>query len=102
MEDLVLVPGVGRKTANVILGMWFHLPGIAVDTHVLRVSKRLGLTEESDPVKVEADLQKVWPREAWSDTGMRMIFHGRRVCVARKPRCPDCVMNDFCPAAFRA
>jgi endonuclease III len=101
MEDLVTLPGVGRKTANVILGHAFGVPGIPVDTHVLRLSLRLGLTEETDPVKVEAALATLWPRHLWTDTAIRLIFHGRLVCVARKPRCADCVLADFCPSAVR-
>lgn len=99
MADLVTLPGVGRKTANVILGHAFGVPGIPVDTHVLRVSRRLGLTDADDPVAVERDLSALWPRRAWTDTSLRMILHGRRVCVARRPRCPACLMADFCPSA---
>lgn len=99
MEDLVTLPGVGRKTANVLLGHCFGVPGVVVDTHVLRLSRLLGLTTETDPVKVERDLMAIWPRRAWSDTTMRMIYHGRRVCVARRPRCADCLLADFCPSA---
>ena len=99
MEDLVTLPGVGRKTANVILGHWFGVPGVVVDTHVLRLSRLLGLTTQTDPVKVERDLMALWPRSAWSDTTMRLIYHGRRVCIARRPRCGECVMADFCPSA---
>lgn len=99
MEDLVTLPGVGRKTANVILGHRFGVPGVVVDTHVLRLSRLLGLTDETDPVKVERALMAIWPRRAWSDTTMRMIYHGRRVCIARRPRCGECVMADFCPSA---
>lgn len=99
MEDLVTLPGVGRKTANVLLGHWFGVPGVVVDTHVLRLSRLLGLTDATDPVKVERDLMGLWPRRAWSDTTMRMIYHGRRVCIARRPRCDECVMADFCPSA---
>ncbi len=102
MEDLVTLPGVGRKTANVILGHWFGVPGVVVDTHVLRVSRMLGLTTATDPVKVERDLMALWPRRVWSDTTMRMIYHGRRVCIARRPRCGECVMADFCPSAATA
>jgi endonuclease III len=102
MEDLVTLPGVGRKTANVVLGHWFGVPGIAVDTHVLRVSRRLGLTAADDPVAVERDLAALWPRHGWAATSLRMILFGRAVCVARRPRCDGCVMNDFCPSAFVA
>lgn len=99
MEDLVTLPGVGRKTANVILGHWFGVPGVAVDTHVLRLSARLGLTAETDPVRVEADLRALWRRRDWTDASMRLILHGRRVCTARAPRCAACVMADFCPSS---
>jgi endonuclease III len=99
MEDLVTLPGVGRKTANVILGHWFGVPGVAVDTHVLRLAARLGLTTEDDPVRVEHDLRGLWRRRDWTDASMRLIFHGRRVCVARNPRCPLCVLNDVCPSS---
>jgi endonuclease-3 len=99
MEDLVTLPGVGRKTANVVLGVAFGLPGLAVDTHVTRLSARLGLTRQQDPVKIEAEVCKVLPPEKWSDFGLRLIMHGRRVCNARKPDCPTCVLNDFCPSS---
>ncbi len=102
MKDLVRLPGVGRKTANVILGHWFGVPGVVVDTHVLRLSRLLGLTTETDPVKVERDLMAIWPRRYWSDTTMRMIYHGRAVCVARRPRCDVCVLADICPSAVVA
>ena len=96
MDELVTVPGVGRKTASVILGQLFGVPAIAVDTHVLRLSKRLGLTDNDDPVKVEADLKKVWPRDMWADTGLRLIFHGRDTCPARKPVCERCSLYNAC------
>ncbi|HEV3232458.1 MAG TPA: endonuclease III [Candidatus Dormibacteraeota bacterium] len=99
MEDLVTLPGVGRKTANVVLGVAFHLPGLAVDTHVTRLTRLLGLTRNTDPVKIEADVAALLPPEQWSDFGLRLILHGRRVCIARRPRCPDCVLNDFCPSS---
>jgi endonuclease-3 len=99
MEDLVTLPGVGRKTANVILGHWFGVPGVVVDTHVLRVSRLLGLTDATDPERVERDLMAIWPRRAWSDTTMRVIYHGRRVCIARRPKCRECVLADICPSA---
>ncbi|HWH15461.1 MAG TPA: endonuclease III, partial [Miltoncostaeaceae bacterium] len=102
MGDLVTLPGVGRKTANVVLGHWFGVPGIAVDTHVLRLSARLGLTGETDPVRVERDLADLWPRRDWTDTSMRLILHGRRVCLARSPRCGECVLADVCPSARTA
>ncbi len=96
MDELVTVPGVGRKTASVILGQLFGVPAIAVDTHVLRLSRRLGLTENDDPVKVEADLKKVWPRDMWADTGLRLIFHGRDTCPARSPACDRCSLYNAC------
>jgi endonuclease-3 len=102
MAELVSLPGVGRKTANVMLGHWFGVPGVVVDTHVLRLSRLLGLTEQADPVRVERDLMDVFPRSAWSDTTMRMIYHGRAVCVARRPRCDRCVLADICPSAALA
>ena len=97
LEELVQLPGVGRKTANVILGNAFGVPGITVDTHVGRLSRRLGLTEHDDPVKVEFDLMEQVPEADWTMFSHRLIFHGRRVCDARKPDCPRCAMNRFCP-----
>jgi endonuclease-3 len=99
MEELVALPGVGRKTANVMLGHWFGVPGVVVDTHVLRLSRLLGLTTATDPVAVERDLMAVFPKAAWSDTTMRMIYHGRAVCIARRPRCGLCVLADICPSS---
>ena len=99
MEDLVTLPGVGRKTANVVLGVAFGLPGLAVDTHVTRLTGRLGLTRQKDPVKIESEVTRMLPPEKWSDFGLRLIMHGRRVCNARKPDCPACVLNDFCPSS---
>lgn len=96
MEDLVTLPGVGRKTASVMLGHWFDEPAIAVDTHVLRLSRRLGLSESDDPMKVEADLKKVWPRDMWADTGLRLIMHGRETCTARRPKCDGCPLWNAC------
>jgi endonuclease-3 len=100
MEDLVTLPGVGRKTANVVLSVGMGLPGLPVDTHVGRVSRRLGLTVHTDPVKVEQDLTAMLPPEEWGVFSLRMILHGRRVCIARRPRCEDCILNDFCPSAI--
>jgi endonuclease-3 len=94
---LVDLPGIGRKTANVILGTAFEVPGITVDTHVGRLSRRLGLTLATDPVKVEHQLMELLPRKEWTAFSHRMIFHGRQVCFARKPNCPGCVLNDICP-----
>jgi endonuclease III len=100
MPELVTLPGVGRKTANVVLGNAFGVDeGIVVDTHVRRVSNRLGLTESQDPEKIEQDLMKVVPEEDWTIFSHLLIFHGRRVCKARKPDCPNCVLSDICPSA---
>lgn len=99
MYDLVTLPGVGRKTANVVRSVAFGLPGLPVDTHVLRLSRKLGLTTQTDPVKVETDLNALVPAPERGALSLRLILHGRRVCVARRPRCPDCVLNDFCPSA---
>ncbi len=102
MDELHGLPGVGRKTANVILGnAWGINEGVTVDTHVGRLSRRLGLTAEDDPVKVEQDLMRLIPREDWALISHLLIFHGRRICVARRPRCEDCVLADICPSAFR-
>ena len=99
MEDLVTLPGVGRKTANVLRSVGFGLPGLPVDTHVGRLSRRLGLTEETDPVKAELALNAVVPAAERGTFSLRMILHGRRVCVARTPRCEACVLNDYCPSS---
>jgi endonuclease-3 len=100
MDALVKLPGVGRKTANVILGNAFGKnEGVVVDTHVARVSHRLGLTKETDPVKIEQDLMPLFPRENWTLLAHLLIFHGRRVCVARVPKCEICVLNDICPSS---
>lgn len=96
MDDLITLPGVGRKTASVLLGHWYDEPAIAVDTHVLRLARRLGLTDSDDPVKVEADLKQVWPRDMWADTGLRLIMHGREVCPARRPKCGECALWNAC------
>ncbi len=99
MEELTALPGVGRKTANVVLGHAFNTPvGVVVDTHVGRVSGRLGLTAEADPVKIEQDLMALLPRAAWTSFAHRLIYHGRETCIARKPQCPECVLNDLCPS----
>lgn len=97
LEELVPLAGVGRKTANVVLGDAFGVPGITVDTHVGRLSRRMGLTVHTDPVKVEHDLMALVPRKEWTVFSHRMIFHGRQVCDARKPRCADCGLNAICP-----
>lgn len=98
MADLVTLPGVGRKTANVVRSVAMGLPGLPVDTHVGRLALRLGLTEQTDPVKVEAELNPMVPATERGDFSMRLILHGRNVCVARKPRCAACVLADFCPS----
>ena len=100
MDELVKLPGVGRKTANVVLGNAFATnEGVVVDTHVGRLAVRLGLTNETDPVKVEQTLTKLFPRDDWALLSHLLIFHGRRVCVARSPRCDVCVLNDICPSS---
>jgi len=97
MDELVKLPGVGRKTANVILGTWFGQPAITVDTHVARLSGRLGLTKQRDAVKIERDLQQILPSEDWTATSHALIWHGRRVCKARKPACETCGLRRDCP-----
>lgn len=99
MADWVTVPGVGRKTANVVRSVVQDLPGLPVDTHVLRVAKRLGLTEETDPVKVEHELGAMVPAAERGTFSLRIILHGRRTCFARKPACDTCCLADFCPSA---
>ena len=100
MDALLSLPGVARKTANVVRGEIYGLAdGITVDTHVKRLSARLGLTVETDPVKVERDLMAVIPRESWIEIAHLLIWHGRRVCTARKPDCPACPLNDICPSS---
>jgi endonuclease-3 len=97
LAELVDLPGVGRKTANVVLGAAFKRPGIVVDTHVKRVSWRLEFTENSDPVKIEFDLMEIIPRKDWNDFSLRMVFFGRETCTARKPKCPACLLDPLCP-----
>ena len=100
MSELVALPGVGRKTANVVLGNAFDTnEGIVVDTHVRRVSGRLGLTESRDPVKIEQELMRLVPEGDWTIFSHLLILHGRRTCKARKPDCPNCILNDICPSA---
>ncbi|HEX9127958.1 MAG TPA: endonuclease III [Gemmatimonadaceae bacterium] len=100
MVELVRLPGIGRKTANVILGNAFKKnEGIVVDTHVARLSHRLGLTRETDPIKIEQDLMPLFPREDWALLSHLLIFHGRRVCEARRPKCEICVLNAICPSS---
>ena len=96
LEDLVTLPGVGRKTANVILGNAFGIPGIVVDTHVRRVSQRIGLTKNDDPVKIEFDLMKIIPKEEWTHFSNLLVWHGRKTCVARKPLCQICPIRKWC------
>src|SRR5437660_1653866 len=99
LEDLVRLPGVARKTANVVAGELGDAQGIVVDTHVRRLSQRLGLTRHDDPVKIERDLERLLPREQWRLFPHLLIWHGRRVCDARRPRCEECVLNDLCPSS---
>jgi endonuclease-3 len=99
LADLVTLPGVGRKTANVVRSVWFEAPGLPVDTHVTRLSHRLGLTEETDPVKIEFALNAMVPAAERGGLSLRLILHGRRVCDARSPKCDVCVLEDFCPSS---
>lgn len=99
LEDLVRLPGVGRKTANVVRSVAFGLPGFPVDTHVGRLARRLGLSTASDPVAVEADLCALVPSRSWGVMSLRLILHGRQVCQARRPRCEACILADLCPSA---
>jgi endonuclease III len=100
LEDFVTLPGVGRKTGNVVRSVWFGLPGLAVDTHVARLARRLRLTNETDPVKIELDLNGIVPPEERGPLSLRLIEHGRKICLARHPRCDLCVLADICPSAF--
>jgi len=99
MEELVTLPGVGRKTASVVLGNAFGVPAIACDTHVIRLSRRLGLSENSDAVKLEFDLAEIVPKKSWTLFSHLLIFHGRNICKARKPDCENCRISKYCPAA---
>ena len=99
MEELLTLPGVGRKTANCVLGDAFGIPGITCDTHVIRLSRRIGLSENSDPVKLEFDLAEIVPKKNWTMFSHLLIFHGRNICKARKPNCPDCPIAQHCPSA---
>ncbi len=102
MEDLLTLPGVARKTANVVLGNAFgRNEGIVVDTHVIRLAGRLGFSKQNDPVKIEQDLMAIVPQKDWTVFSHLLIFHGRAVCTARKPRCPNCFINKLCPSAFK-
>jgi len=103
MEEILELPGVARKTANIVLSNAYGvIEGIAVDTHVRRLSKRLGLTENTNPDKIEKDLMQVVPKSHWKRITDLLIFHGRNVCMARKPKCDSCVLNKLCPSAFKA
>jgi endonuclease-3 len=102
LEELVTLPGVGRKTANVILGNAFGVPGIAVDTHVHRVSQRIGLTKNDDPVKIEFDLMEIVPKEEWSHFSNLLIWHGRKTCIAKKPLCGICPIRKRCDYGLKA
>ena len=99
LDELLRLPGVARKTANVVAAELGEPQGIVVDTHVRRLSQRLGLTRQDDPVKIERDLQRIVPREDWGIFPHLLIWHGRRVCIARAPRCEECVLNDLCPSS---
>jgi len=99
LEEMITLPGVGRKTANLVLGETRHIPGIVVDTHVRRLAKRLGLTKHDDPEKIEQDLMRLIPKERWTLFSHQLIHHGRQVCKARKPACDRCVLKDLCPAS---
>jgi endonuclease-3 len=100
MDELTALPGVGRKTANVVLANAFKKPvGVVVDTHVTRLSGRLGLTASSDAVVIEQDLMKLLPQKEWTGFAHRLIDHGRAICIARKPKCAECDLNDLCPSA---
>ena len=99
LEELVRLPGVGRKTANVVAAERGATQGIVVDTHVRRLSQRLGFSRQEDPVKIERDLRRIVPRADWARFPHLLIWHGRRVCIARAPRCADCVLNDLCPSS---
>jgi endonuclease-3 len=96
LDQLVDLPGVGRKTANVVLGSAFNIPGMVVDTHVARISKRLGFTGSDNPVKIEYDLMEIIPKENWNDFSLQLIYFGRAICTARKPKCPTCPLDDLC------
>lgn len=103
LDELVKLPGVGRKTANVVLGVAFGAPeGVVVDTHVQRISQRLGLTKHTEPIEIEQDLMKLFDRKLWDPLSHTLIFHGRRICTARKPACAGCPVQTQCPSAFNA
>ena len=96
IEELTALAGVGRKTANVVRGNWYHIPSVVVDTHVKRVSNLLGLTNNHDPVKIEFDLMKLIPKEKWIQVNTQMIAHGRKICIARRPKCEECFLSPYC------
>lgn len=98
LKDLTSLAGVGRKTANVIRGNIYHEPSIVVDTHVKRISRKLGLTKEEDPVKIEYDLMEKLPKEQWILYNIQIITHGRNVCIARRPKCGECTLRTVCPS----
>lgn len=98
LEDLISLPGVGRKTANVVLGNAFGIPGLTVDTHVGRLARRLGWSRSTDPVRVEKDIAELLPEEDWTMACHRLIFHGRQICTARRPKCESCPIMDLCPS----
>jgi endonuclease-3 len=101
LEGLTSLPGVGRKTANVVLGAAFGIPGMVVDTHVGRISQRLGFTGNKDPVKIEFDLMEIVPKRAWSDFSLHLIYFGRQYCMARNPKCPICPVKRLCPWPYK-
>jgi endonuclease-3 len=102
MDELLTLPGVARKTANVVLGSAFGMnEGFVVDTHIMRLSQRLGLTKQTEPPKIEQDLIATLPRDKWTKLGHQLIWHGRRVCFARKPKCGECALAPHCPSAFK-
>jgi endonuclease III len=102
MDELLSLPGVGRKTANVLLGNAYGIPGIVTDTHVIRLSRRIGLSENSDPVKLEFDLMEIVPKKNWTLFSHLLVFHGRAICMARKPNCEKCPISKYCPSAFKS
>lgn len=99
LEELVQLPGVGRKTANVVLSHIWNIPAIVVDTHVKRVSGMLGFTKKTDPTKIEYDLMALFPQKDWNELNFKLIQHGRKICIARRPKCPECPVNHLCPSA---